>query len=204
MLVYTLRVVSHNAFCVVGAQLVSVKTNKGLLIAKQWWTLYLKMLKKFVWQKLSWGKNPPEHKSKLQVVKQPWETPVDYLTCNKWLWIIWISYLNRCHKPVARYKVARWFVCWTDSVANKPGETNQYMFPRSPQEGWVVGFVASLLRVLAWGIGSSSHGVFTGRVRILNPSGTVCFSCFRRTVWESGRSNSGTIGQWTFRNWCKV
>ena len=35
MLVYTLRVVSHNAFCVVGAQLVSVKTNKGLLIAKQ-------------------------------------------------------------------------------------------------------------------------------------------------------------------------
>ena len=28
MLVYTLRVVSHNAFCVVGAQLVSVKTNK--------------------------------------------------------------------------------------------------------------------------------------------------------------------------------
>ena len=39
MLVYTLRVVSHNAFCVVGAQLVSVKTNIGgwtLVTAKGW------------------------------------------------------------------------------------------------------------------------------------------------------------------------
>ena len=71
------------------------------------------------------------------------KTPVWYLTVSIDHESFEFPYLNRCHKPFARYKVARWFVCLNSCVANNPGkQINICSLARLKKGGW---WVSSLL-----------------------------------------------------------
>ena len=99
-----------------------------------------KKLKNFCLTKIKLRKNPPEHKSKLQVVKQPWETPVDYLTCNKWLWIIWIFLFKSLSQTVCKVQGCKVVCVFEQTVlqTNLGKQINICFLARLKKGGWWV------------------------------------------------------------------